>query len=253
MLFVNIMQNNLNIKPGADASYLHGIDEKPSVFGLNYFMEHYKNRSLENITEEIDGIVYTEEWKDINGYEGRYQVSTFGRIKSIARLKKRKDGTFHKAKAIIKKLRLIKFGYITVFLYKDDKYKHHLVHVLVANAFIKKGDGLLEVNHIKGIKNDNRAIKLEWLTKSDNIKHAYSLGIMSQKGEKHASNKLNNEQVLFIFHSGEPSLKLSKKYGVTQGSINNIRTGTTWSHLTGKIYKKQQIYDCKSGTRKSIT
>lgn len=98
-----------------------------------------------------------ENWKDIAGYEGRYQVSDMGRVRN-------------KTGRILSPAKNSR-GYQRVLLCKDGKKKNHSVHRLVALAFVPIGREGLEVNHINGIKTDNRAENLEWVTRSENMAH----------------------------------------------------------------------------------
>lgn len=106
-----------------------------------------------------------EQWKDVVGYEGLYQVSTFGRIKSIKNsrekiLVKRKSGSIK---------------YYTICLCKNNKPKYYLIHRLVASAFIPNIDiNKDQVNHKNGNKLDNRMDNLEWVTNLENRKHSYN-------------------------------------------------------------------------------
>lgn len=142
-------------------------------------IEHYLNLSLDNIVEDIDNKLYTEEWKDIHGYEGKYQISSFGRIKSLARTvyKRHKSGKIigMPYKAIIVSPHFIKGGYLMAGLSKDKVVSHFLVHRLVANAFLANPENKREVNHLFGYKYDNRFMKLEWATPSENQKHSFSV------------------------------------------------------------------------------
>lgn len=105
---------------------------------------------------------HTEEiWKDIPGYENRYQVSNLGRIKAC----------WSRA-AIIRKQSIVK-GYKCVILFTAGRAKNLRVHRLVAQAFIPNPDNKPEVNHIDGDKLNNLASNLEWSTRSENMKHAY--------------------------------------------------------------------------------
>ncbi|MDT2485744.1 MULTISPECIES: NUMOD4 domain-containing protein [Enterococcus] len=105
-----------------------------------------------------------EIWKDISGYEGLYQVSTFGRVKSIRKnlILSQSNGTC---------------GYRMVNLYVDKKQSKKLVHRLVAQTFIENPLEKEQVNHIDGNKNNNNLSNLEWSTRSENVKHAYLIGI----------------------------------------------------------------------------
>lgn len=110
-----------------------------------------------------------EVWKDINGFEGKYQVSDLGNVKSLNRQTLRKDGKIVSFKECNLKYRFHYNGYASVCINK----KNYLVHRLVANAFINKNsDKNLDVNHIDCNKSNNHYENLEWVTKSENIQHA---------------------------------------------------------------------------------
>lgn len=111
-----------------------------------------------------------EIWKDIEGYEGLYQISSFGNIRSFYKHNFRKGDvlrTFNNG------------GYRRALLYKDGVSKKILVHRLVANAFIPKVEGKPLVNHIDGNRTNNRVDNLEWCTNQENIIHAVKMGTVS--------------------------------------------------------------------------
>jgi len=89
-------------------------------------IEHYKNLSLENIVEEYEGIIYTEEWKPIKGYECKYEISSFGRCKTLG-------NRYNGNKIVIMSLRLDKDGYVIVNLYKSAIMKTCKIHRIVGN------------------------------------------------------------------------------------------------------------------------
>ena len=96
-----------------------------------------------------------EEWRDIEGYEGLYQVSNLGNIKSLGNDKKRKEK--------ILKPNINNYGhYLKVCLFKQGKQKQYLVHRLVAQAFIPNPQNLPQINHKSEIKTDNRVENLEY-------------------------------------------------------------------------------------------
>ena len=130
-----------------------------------------------------------EIFNDIPGYEGRYQVSNYGRVKSLSRLIKCRGGYRINNEKILKQ----KDGdYLQVQL--GHKGKFHTIHRLVAITFIKNNDIENVVNHIDGNKKNNHADNLEWVTRSQNQLHAYKLGLQIGKGIKGELNP-NNKKI----------------------------------------------------------
>jgi len=113
----------------------------------------------------------TEEWKDIKGYEGLYQVSNIGRVRSLT-YRRCVNGikTISQASIILKSFDNGK-GYKVVTL-KKEKKKNHYVHRLVADAFIPNPDALSEVNHRDFDRGNNNALNLEWCTRKQNIDYS---------------------------------------------------------------------------------
>ncbi len=109
-----------------------------------------------------------EIWKDIDGYEGIYQISNLGRLKSLER-KINYGNRILKEKIL--KSPVANIGYCMVNLYKDNSRKLVLIHRLVAVAFIPNPKNKLEVNHIDSNKLNNKAENLEWATKRENLTH----------------------------------------------------------------------------------
>ena len=117
-----------------------------------------------------------EDWRDIKGYEGYYQVSNHGRVKSISRL----VNSFPNKRTVperILKQQVLRSGYMSVGLWKDFHFFRLSVHRLVALAFIPNPYNLPQVNHRDGIKTNNNANNLEWCSRSENMKHAYEYGL----------------------------------------------------------------------------
>ena len=128
-----------------------------------------------------------EIWKDIEGYEGLYQVSNLGRVRSTTR---KQLANIRNNKYITKKGQVLtpmisNAGYGRVTLFKERKRKMYSVHRLVAMAFIDNPDNLPEVNHKDGNKRNNELHNLEWCSKSANVKHAYD-----NKLTKHYTRKI---------------------------------------------------------------
>lgn len=107
-----------------------------------------------------------EEWRPVKGYEGLYEVSSFGRVRRLDG----HDSRGHFIKGRVLKERRTTNGYVQVQL-SNGKSKEYRVHRLVATAFHERPEGKTEVNHINEIKTDNRAENLEWVTKTENQNH----------------------------------------------------------------------------------
>lgn len=179
-----------------------------------------------------------EIWKDIPDYEGLYQASNLGRIRSLS---------FKGNKRIkIRKQHLNICGYYTLGLYNNNKTNTRSVHRMVAFAFL--GKSKLTVNHKNGIKIDNNINNLEFMTSSDNIRHSYIIGLHDEHNKK-LSKKLKNglskdspatilteEQVIEIKELYKPykmsQRKLAKIYGVSQTCIFDILNGRSWNKLS---------------------
>lgn len=115
-----------------------------------------------------------EVWKPIPGYEGFYEVSNVGNVRRIP--------GFHCKTYKILKPKITHDGYHETALCKNHKYKYIRTHRLVAMVFCEKPEGKTEVNHIDGDKLNNCAENLEWVTSSENQKHAYRLGLQKISG-----------------------------------------------------------------------
>ncbi len=117
-----------------------------------------------------------EKWKDIKGYEGLYQVSNLGRVKSLDRyiVNKNNKQQYYNGKILKGNIRK---GYLKLTLSKDNSQKTVPIHILVAKAFIPNPENKPEVNHIDGEKTNNCVSNLEWATRSENELHAYKNGL----------------------------------------------------------------------------
>lgn len=150
-----------------------------------------------------------EIWKDINGYDGEYQVSNLGRIKSVDRLTTRLCQYGIREYRIPEKIlrtRLGTSGYLCVNLHHEGKQVTEMIHRLVALHFCKGYRDGLVVNHKDEVKTNNRADNLEWVTQTANVNH----GTAIQRKKKHP------KAVVQISLSGEvvqtfPSLRAAAK------------------------------------------
>jgi hypothetical protein len=134
-----------------------------------------------------------EIWRGITGYEGLYQVSSLGRVKSLERYKDN-HGKQQLIQESIKTTRKDKQGYLLLDLYKDNKQKTVRVHRLVAEHFIENSDNKETVNHIDGNKGNNTADNLEWATFKEQNKHFYNHNLKSKHNINKAIKAMNKAQ-----------------------------------------------------------
>ena len=127
----------------------------------------------------------SEIWRDVVGYEGLYQVSNLGRVKSLRGRSNHKNDIFLKIQT--------NKGYKRVSLCKNDVLKHYPLHRIVAEAFVPNIDNKPQVNHIDGDKSNNKASNLEWCTSRENRKHGIQIGLIKVKGKRVNQYNLNGE------------------------------------------------------------
>lgn len=179
-----------------------------------------------------------EVWKPIPGYEGIYEVSSYGNVKSIPRVIMRSDGKPYTVKTEkILKFQIDEDGYYRYELNNAGHVFKTFSHRLVALAFITNPSNKPLVNHINGIKNDNRVENLEWCTDSENKKHAKLNGLVPfQYGIKNPINKISENQVKQIWdlkNEGMLPAAISKLLGIPHSNVRNVYYGYSWSWLTG--------------------
>lgn len=166
----------------------------------------------------------SEEWAPVIGYENLYEVSSIGRVKSLDRVIRGRWGDHH-VSGKLRALSTDKYGYIRVDLWMDGKYKLCQVHRLVALAFIKAETNKPHVNHINGIKSDNRAENLEWCTPSENELHSFRvLGKKNSTPSKEIVGIRGNEKIDFA------SATMAGRRGFHQPSIVSCLKGRLKTH-----------------------
>ena len=171
---------------------------------------------------------FDEQWKDIEGFEGVYQVSSAGRVRS----KDRKVHTYIKPGLYLRQ-NAQNGGYLYVSLSKNDgsKIKHAYVHRLVATAFVPNPGGLTQVNHKNLDKKDNRAENLEWVTPQENILH-FRRSRMSKKYDDGKRRTLRNKSLQFIldnrdfvcemYSSGKSIKQIAEETGLGRDRVRDI-------------------------------
>ena len=180
-----------------------------------------------------------EEWKPIQNYEGLYEISNLGNVRSLDRevIVTRKNKTSFKRTLKGQVLRLSKTtkGYPQIALGKNGKLKSFEVHRLVAKAFMENPHNFIVVNHIDGNIKNNNVSNLEWCTHSHNSKHAYAIGVLKPiRGEKNTQSILTDKEVLEIRRlnaSGLSQRKLGKMFNVCHTTIRMIILRRKWKHI----------------------
>lgn len=170
-----------------------------------------------------------EIYKDIVDYEGLYQISNLGNVRSLDKEINLPKGKYIKKGRRISTTRI--GNYITFCGYKNGGQKNLYVHREIARAFINNPDNLPAVNHLDGNKKNNSISNLEWCSYMRNIRHAYETGLMNKsKGENHCHAKLKAEDISKIKElvMDNTFQKVADMYGVTRQAIWLIYKGKNW-------------------------
>ena len=164
-----------------------------------------------------------ERWKKFD--KGTYAISDRGRLMRVKKGPSTRPGKILKAA-------VHHSGYCQVALWSGEKRFNLLIHRLVARAFIGSCPDGMEVNHIDGDKENNDVGNLEYVTRSDNIRHAYQLGLRSQAGENNNQAILTQKDVEQIRKEYIPYKKplriFAKRYGISCQAVHLIIQGKNW-------------------------
>lgn len=157
-----------------------------------------------------------EIWKDIPEFENLYQVSNLGNVRS--------------SRGKVQKLQITKFGYLRATLHKQRKEKKMHSHRLVALAFIPNPENKIEVNHIDGNKQNNHVENLEWNSKSENISHAFKIGLKNNNGSKNPyAKKVIDTETGKIW---DCAVDCAKELGINYSTLRNRLNGTHLNKTT---------------------
>ena len=201
-----------------------------------------------------------EIWKPIKGYEGKYEVSNLGRVKSKERISNCCYNSTRKTKEKIIAHYLEKNGYLSVCLFKEGKHTKR-VHKLVASAFIPNPNNYPCINHINGNKLDNNMNNLEWCTYSHNVKEAFRLGLANNSEKqrnavreyckKHKNKPLvqldiNNN----LIKEWNSAVEVEEKMGISRKNISQCVRGKNKTAGGFKWLFKEQIEQMEYNVKK---
>jgi len=170
-----------------------------------------------------------EIWKVIPRFNGRYEASNLGKIRTVCHVVIKSDGKPYTSKQKELKPALNHSGYFRFAVKENDKLTSFYVARIIAETFIDNLENKLEVNHINGIKTDNRVGNLEWCTRSENCQHSFDTGKKKKKrGVLNGMSKLTWEQVRYIreqkriggMYWGRE--RIAKELGISSAHVKDI-------------------------------
>jgi hypothetical protein len=189
----------------------------------------------------------TEEWRDIQGYEGLYQASSLGRIRGVERMVRTKGGSLRAERARILATVENK-GYLQVTLCKGGKRKLTSVHKAVMLAFEGPPPEGMEIRHLDGVRKNNRKTNLVYGTNLENMRDRDEHGTTARgdrsavrlhpeiaRGERNGRAKLTDDKVRALkmdLASGASERRVAKTYGISRSALRLIKSGETWAHVT---------------------
>lgn len=150
------------------------------------------------------------EWRDVDGYEGKYQVSPFGEVRSLKRWNGRT--LVDREEPLVLKKTKSTTGYYKVELFKNGVRKSRKVHRLVAEAYVPNVDGKPCINHIDGNPVNNNANNLEWCTQQENVCHAIRTGLRQ-------TVQYNFAELEELYRNNVPITEIAEKYGVSKQAV----------------------------------
>lgn len=165
-----------------------------------------------------------EEWKPAFGYEGLYSVSNKGRV--ISDRKRHQNGL-----AFFMEQSPDGSGYLKIVPYKNGSPRCVKIHSMVAKTFIPNPRNLPQVNHKDGIKTNNHAENLEWVSQQDNLDHGWKTGLLKATFGNSKLTPNDVREIRRLKASGESVVNLAQRYKLTRTTIYDLLKNRTWTHL----------------------
>lgn len=187
-------------------------------------------------------------WKDVSGWDGFYEVSDIGIVRSLDRVVERSNGTIQRFTGKTLKSFKNSAGYIMVRLSDSSNGRRECarVHRLVASSFIENSEMKPEVNHIDGNKSNSCLSNLEWVTPKENRVHAWEKGLRNkshlrpQYGVRNGSSKLTDEIVVsmrILRQKGESYQSIANLFGVAKSTAMRAIKSELWTHIPAALEK----------------
>lgn len=176
----------------------------------------------------------TERWLPVVERPEVYEISSHGRARSVDHTTIGKDGKLHVLRGVLLKPQE-RTGYLLYSLWVGERVTGRMAHRLVFSAFVGPIPDGLEINHIDGVKTNNRIENLELVTAKENCAHAVRLGL-APFGQRKPSARLTDDEARQIVRrraAGERSKDLAAEFGLAACTIANLVGGRNWNHVTG--------------------
>ena len=198
---------------------------------------------METLQRNTEAINKSEEWSAIAGYEGVYEVSNFGRVRSLDRQIVKQNGETQFLSGKLLKLYSDRDDYLEVYLSQNSRVQSEAVHHLVARNFLPSPPGKVGselncycLNHIDGNKHNNSSNNLEWITNAENLQHAVDCGLFNTSGMQ-TNSKLTEAQVLEIWQLLKEKRfsdrQIALCFDVSTKTVQKIKYGKAWRKVTG--------------------
>lgn len=180
-----------------------------------------------------------EDWKPVKGFEGWYEISNMGNIRSVTRLIQHKPDRFtDKGKSQLNDGKPIKQslnnkGYYCVLLWRNSKAYKRYIHRLIAEVFIPNDGNKKEVNHVDGNHQNNSIENLEWCTKMENMHHAFNTGLISTMKKVKSTDLISKEERYYDSINGAARELGISHTGIVQQLKGKAKTcnGCTWEYI----------------------